>query len=504
MALGLAGCNAVPVTTVISGHSTESSVTTCFGEWPKVDALLVVDGSPSMAQEAKLMAQAGRMIGDLYSRWEVTVNYRVAVIDAQVAQPGCDVGPDHAGRFINTSCRERLDDFVTAASIEGPGADSRAEGCTDVCDLDTLRTLPSPATGDDESRPRPWIDSMHHVTNLPDGIEPGDDLACRFPTGVDGCPFEAPLEAMRRAIERTQDPSDPAYGFMRPDAVLFVMFVTDEVDCSLRADINTLAEAFGNDAPTSAGCWNAGVRCEGSSPYASCEPTGDSALRPLDDYAELLREINADKLERMPGVRSAVVVSAITGVEHERVHYEDVVDADWMSSFGIGPGCTSNSAKAVPPVRLHELTQEFGEQSQWGASSAVPICDPNQWSDAIACVPGPDVGIDPCVDLCLADVDPETPELEVDCRVEWAQPSGETLVLPPCHPESPWVPDGAEACGHVVLPSEALGPCADRRMLEFVASFGGRAGAGCLTFTCQTAPPEVCEQRSDELYYPPD
>lgn len=503
LALALVGCNAVPVTTVITEHASEASVTMCYGEWPKVDALLVVDGSPSMAEEAQLVAQAGGWIGSLYSRPDVMVNYRVAVIDAQVAQPGCDVDSDHAGRFIDTSCRERLDDFVTEASIEGAGADVRAEGCTDVCELDALKTLPSRATGDSELRSRPWIESMQHITNLPDGIEVEDDLRCRFPTGVDGCTFEAPLEAMRRAIERTQDPRDPAYGFIRPDAVLFVMFVTDEVDCSLRADIDTLAEAFGNGAPTSAACWDAGVRCEGESPYSSCESTESSAVRPLEDYADLLREINADKLERMPGIRSAVVVSAITGVENDGVHYADSDDIDWMTSFGVGPGCESDFAKSMPPVRLLELTQEFGEQAQWGESSAVPICRPERWTTAVACFPGPDVSIDPCIDLCLADIDPETPELEVDCRIEWTEPGGSPVSLPPCTPDFD-LPEGAETCGNVLSPSQNWERCADREMLDYVVISRDRRVSGCLTFTCQTAPPEVCEQRPYELYYDPD
>ena len=503
LALAMASCNAVPVTAVETEHSTESSVTTCYGEWPKVDALLVVDGSPSMADKARLVAQAGAEIGSAYARREVTVNYRVAVIDSQVPQPGCIVEPDLAGRFIDTSCRERLDDFVTEASIEGSGADVRAEGCTDVCQLETLTTLPSAATGDRELRPRPWIESTHHITNLPDGIEVSDDLGCRFPTGVAGCTFEAPLEAMRAALERTQDPDDPAYGFLRPDAVLFVMFVTDEVDCSLRADIDSLTEAFGPDAPTSSACWDAGVRCQGQSPYAGCDSIEDSVLQPLDDYARLLSEINADKLERMPGLRSAVVVSAVTGVDVDQtVHYADVADAEWMDAFGIGPGCESEHGKASPPVRLRELTEEFGERAQWGESSTFTMCHPG-WSSAIACFPGPDVSIDPCVNLCLADVDPETPELEVDCRVEWTDPAGKTEVLPACASQSPWLPADAEACAHVLGPADNTHRCAERGTFEFIASFGERGASGCMTFVCQTAPQDVCDRRDYEVYFPP-
>lgn len=502
MAVGLVGCNATPVTTVISEHASEATVSKCYGEWPKVDALIIVDGSPSMAETAKLTALNGHHIGELYARRDVTVNYRVAIIDSQVAQPGCEVAPDHAGRFIDTSCRERLDDFVVEASIEGPGADVRAEGCTDACELETLVTLPSRATWDDTPRPRPWIESRHHVTNLPADIKVGDDLACRFPTGVSGCTFEAPLEAMRAAIARTQDPDDPAFGFLRPDAVLFVMFVTDEIDCSLRSDIDTLTDAFGSETPTSAECWTSGVECDGASPYSSCRSTVDSPLRPVEEYAELLREINDAKLARLPGVRSAVVVSAVTGVTHDGPHYADAPDEEWMSAFGVGPGCESEHAKAVPPVRLFEFTEEFGEPAQWGASSALPMCDPS-WAQAIACFPGPDVSADPCVDLCVADIDPSTPQLEIDCRIDWTDPDGVTLTLPRCTDEHE-LPEGSDACGQVLSPNENTERCAVESKLDFTARFHNRAGAGCLSITCQTSPQEICDQRQVEAYFPDD
>ena len=93
--------------------------------------------------------------------------------------------------------------------------------------------------------------------------------------------WEAYPDEMRAALERTSDPTDPAYGFMRADAPLFVLFITDELDCSLSPDVEALAELFEapEGAPKSALCFDEGVECEGESPYETCKPTVPSLMR---------------------------------------------------------------------------------------------------------------------------------------------------------------------------------------------------------------------------------
>ena len=69
----------------------------------------------------------------------------------------------------------------------------------------------------------------------------GQDLSrafgCIADVGESGCGFESPLAAARRALQRASDPTDPeSSGFLRPDAWLALIFLTDEDDCSLPAD----------------------------------------------------------------------------------------------------------------------------------------------------------------------------------------------------------------------------------------------------------------------------
>lgn len=86
----------------------------------------------------------------------------------------------------------------------------------------------------------------------------GDAFAAISSLGVSGCGFEQPIEAMRRALE-----GNPAnVGFVRPDAALAVIVVTDEDDCSFAH--STL---LGSDTDTlgplqSFRCTRFGVSCD--------------------------------------------------------------------------------------------------------------------------------------------------------------------------------------------------------------------------------------------------
>jgi hypothetical protein len=85
-----------------------------------------------------------------------------------------------------------------------------------------------------------------------------DAFATMAKVGSGGCGFEQPLAAMRAAL----DPANTANaGFLRPEAILGVVFVTDEDDCSAKDaslfDANTAALG----PLQSFRCTRFGVRC---------------------------------------------------------------------------------------------------------------------------------------------------------------------------------------------------------------------------------------------------
>ncbi|MBL8605373.1 MAG: hypothetical protein JNK72_25805, partial [Myxococcales bacterium] len=66
-----------------------------------------------------------------------------------------------------------------------------------------------------------------------------DEVRCLAYLGRSGCGFVQHLEAAHRALRAHEpglrsDASDPNFGFIRPDASLLILFVTDEDDVSVR------------------------------------------------------------------------------------------------------------------------------------------------------------------------------------------------------------------------------------------------------------------------------
>jgi hypothetical protein len=88
-------------------------------------------------------------------------------------------------------------------------------------------------------------------------------FACSAQVGTGGCGFESPLEAARWAL----DPARKANpGFLRPDSLLALIFVTDEDDCSAKNPKLFDPNQGGLNDPlgplTSFRCFELGVDCQ--------------------------------------------------------------------------------------------------------------------------------------------------------------------------------------------------------------------------------------------------
>jgi hypothetical protein len=192
---------------------------------------------------------------------------------------------------------------------------------------------------------------------------------------------------MRKALGHTTNADRPEAGFLRDDASLLVLLVTDEVDCSIRPEFEEAVfaddgnKAFWTDPtasfPTSAVCWNAGVECFGDpSGYDDCvaadkdvwgNPASpvNAVLYPMSRYQGVLSAIEQSKRAIDDG--HDVAVLAINGVGLDGTfHYADVTDSDpdFQNSFGIGPGCTGPGdpgelSTGVPPVRIRQLAEHM-------------------------------------------------------------------------------------------------------------------------------------------------
>ncbi|MCX4240818.1 vWA domain-containing protein [Paraliomyxa miuraensis] len=315
-----------------------------------VDILFVVDNSGSMGEEQGMLSNGVATLVNVLDAITPPIDYRVAVTTTDNGNPWCQGTGPEAGKFVATSCLSRPTSFVFNGAMT---IDAFDEACGNIC------TIP------DLGLTEPWIDVQRSTgtTNVP-GDAVLEAMQCMLPQGIDGCGFEQPLESMWKAIRRTETNGESEYGFHRPGALLAVVLVTDEADCSYNAAHETIFLPEGNRvfwsdpdaaAPTSAVCWNAGVTCSGGSCTATnldedgnevpaANADDDAVLQPIHRYADQLQATGA-------------FIMGINGVNSDGsvTYQESLMDPQFQSDFGIGPGCESSAGRAVPPVRAHEI-----------------------------------------------------------------------------------------------------------------------------------------------------
>jgi hypothetical protein len=164
---------------------------------------------------------------------------------------------------------------------------------------------------------------------------------------TNGCEFEQPLEAMRRALDPEANP-----GFLRPNAMLQVVFLTTEDDCSF-ATGELIDPDNGTLGPlASFRCTEQGVICDGDEdprrPGArtNCRPRdGSRYMVDVGEYQTFL--------EQLKPKRSDVIVSAVAGA---RAPFE-VMD---LGQPVLAPSCQGAGGRATPAVRIGSIVDSFG------------------------------------------------------------------------------------------------------------------------------------------------
>ena len=409
------------------------------------DILFIIDNSGSMGEEQGVLAANFPQFIEVLEGEQVGASYRIGIATS-----------DEVG-LRASSCRQRLNEFIWDGVL-GPNdeplyVDEREAGCLSACAFDEV---PLGATEDADGNlvTGPWIERSGGATNLPAGMSMSDALRCLGPQGVNGFGYEAPLEAMRRILE------DNVEGFIRDDALLAIIIVTDEVDCSLPLEnVDTLFSSLGQPFwadlepnPTSSACWKAGVECIGGpGTYDACVavdkgwdglPTDDpegSVLYPLDRYIETLQAVSERK-EALGG-NGTVSVAVISGVPEDypqggELIYRDSANAIFNSEYGIGPGCgygteTLGDLPGIPPVRLKEFAEAFaGERrNMFSICSADYAVALQQIADEIATL-----GSRSCIPGCAYDTNPNVSGLQPGCTVveQRGDGSGGDVPVPAC------------------------------------------------------------------------
>lgn len=437
-----------------SSASTDGPKGTSFEIQPqrKFDIMFFVDNSGSMGIKQRKLSQSIAAFTDVFASPGVNADLRVGVAGTDV--PGrSNVGgckSDRNGSLMYSSCLDRPESF-----IEARGRRSNFNtACKSVCSLDSaaLKTKEVTVPGDPTLVSRSWIELADGKTNLVDPkVKLSDALACLLPQGIHGCGFESQLEAMRNGIRYgTVNPKQDipsvvsSFGFVRSDASLAVVHVTDELDCSVNRDhemirtghISDFEQATfgkeskvfwvtGQDDAASTNCLRAGTECKNdqNGVYQSCEPrdwdmkrqaldvdqiTKGAVLRPVAWYVEMLNELREEKRRNDPN--TDVFVGMIGGVnakdfsiEYRSGHSGTSKEQENYKHFGIGFGCAASMEFleekdpgqegvtvpagvevqfGLPPIRMRAVVDKVstGPGQRYGSVCAA------DWSDQLAAI----------------------------------------------------------------------------------------------------------------------
>ncbi|CAN5733414.1 hypothetical protein BH11MYX3_BH11MYX3_19110 [soil metagenome] len=370
-----------------------------------LDILFVIDDSTSTADKQVSFANAFPKMIDVLSQLDGGLpNLHLGVVttdlgtsSAHDASPGPAIGQ------------------IGLGGCSGFGKDGALQKTTDMTDA-----FLSDVEGPGGTRVRNYTGALR------------DTFGTLAQVGANGCGFEQPLAAMKRALVNPAN-----VGFLRPDANLAVVFLADEDDCSASS-----TALFGPDSAAlgpldSFRCFRHGVRCSPDvtsvGPKHDCIPADDSTVvDDLDPYVDALLASKSDA--RM--VMTAAIVGDPTQVAVE-LH---VPPGGGAPMPALAHSCSFNSAAgtevADPAVRLAGFLESFD-----GRATLTSVCssDLSNPLHAIGASAKRLMG-DPCLDSTqLADTSAEIEGVQPSCEVVDIRDSSPDAakVLPLCSSGDP-------------------------------------------------------------------
>lgn len=257
-----------------------------------VDILFMVDNSTSMSP--KQMTLANNMQGFFDKIASFKANYHFGVVTS-------DIGSTIAeGQFWGESSIKVCDSFKGDDGLlqvkpctqrVGSNSTDARNACASTC---TNPVFASATTvTNDGAR---FISNIDGKTNVPGDLV-ADAIKCMTLVGDGGCGIEGQLESAKRALDAHLTENN---GFLRKNAVLAVVFITDEDDCSVqvsRRNENNPAtrDCASPDQNASFDCFNYDYRCLARSvqcdqpmntPGAktNCHERADNYLEPIKKY----------------------------------------------------------------------------------------------------------------------------------------------------------------------------------------------------------------------------
>jgi hypothetical protein len=254
-------------------------------------------------------------------------------------------------------------------------------------------------------------------------------FSCMAQLGTDGCGFEHQLQATRVALYEGTTPENK--GFLRENAFLAIILITDEDDCS--ADFNS--NLFDLNDPVYAGtrasfrCAHTGHVCNNtqppimtySAPYESCKPNDNGRLIKVQEFVDSIKA-----LKRRP---DQILVSGIFGLPNNAtgaLYRYGMVDTD----IDFLPICdVAGQGVAYGGIRLKAFVDSFPDSAFFSICSADFTPAMRQIGEKLRARLG-----NPCITAPVVDTKPE-PGVQPDCQVIDRVPMGagyQDQALPQC------------------------------------------------------------------------
>ncbi|MBN2576593.1 MAG: hypothetical protein JXP73_18660 [Deltaproteobacteria bacterium] len=289
----------------------------------KLDLLFLIDDSPSMQEEqANLARNFPRLIDELEKLPAGFPDLHLGVVSSTMG----------AGTWQTEGACGRSQSKGGALQVQ--------EGCG--LDVQNGHFLIAPADGS--------------PNNFQGDIS--EAFACLAKLGTRGCGYEHQLQSVRMALSGFVSGNA---GFLRSDAHLAVVYITDEDDCSAPAD-SPMFETRVKGQDGSLRCPLAGHQCSGapvpaevfSTPLGNCSAAvnGGGKLLPVQTFVDEMRLLRT----------LSVSVSVIGGWPSDpaSANYVLEYDATVDGSLGSMPICDSANGAAAVGLRFKQLVDAFG------------------------------------------------------------------------------------------------------------------------------------------------
>jgi hypothetical protein len=388
-----------------------------------LDLLFLIDKSPTMADEqAGLAANFPRFIEVLSQIEGGLPNLHLGVISQDLGAGGFTIpgGCGGTGDNGNLLAQPRL------PGCQGPSGNF-------IADVEN--------------------ESGGRTTNYDGAL--ADTFSCIATLGSVGCGFEQHLGSLEKAL--IGNPANA--GFLRPNAFLAIVIISDEDDCTahdtkvynpdpnLSGELGPLADFR---------CFEWGWECDEGTmsrtagDYTNCRPrTNSPYLHHPDHFVQRIKSAKADPdkiivatmmgprpQDLAPPERTAVRMGTIGGTQVPQVQ----------------PSCENGSQNAFPMPRLLRFQEQFKHNTFYSLCNNDLRAGLTQVADVIRRAIG-----NPCFEseVDTTDLDPTNPGLQLQCTVSEVanlnQQNQREMILPTCTMASEGVPSPAspQPCWYV-------------------------------------------------------